>query len=244
MKTLRRYIAAGAAALTLTTGIDGLAQSDPVTEKLAVTLQVRLGMETSIKSITKTPIAGLFEVNLGKRVIYSDATGNYLILGDIVDARTRANLTQARNDELNKIDFASLPFDNAVKHVKGNGARKIAVFADPNCGYCKQLESTLINVDNVTVYTFLYPILTPDSKIKAKSIWCAPDREKAWQAWMLEGRAPSAAGTCDTAAIQSNLALGQQLNVAGTPTIILADGRRLPGVVKADQLDKALAAIR
>jgi thiol:disulfide interchange protein DsbC len=130
-----------------------------------------------------------------------------------------------------------------VKVVKGNGARKIAVFSDPNCPYCKQFETTLKSVDNVTVYTFLYPVLSPDSTAKSKSIWCSTDRAKAWESWMQDHQAPTAAGTCDTAAIDKNLALGRAMNVEGTPTVFLADGRRLPGAVPADRLNKELSAV-
>ncbi len=219
------------------------AQADQTTDMLKATLQPRLG-DATIKSVSKSPIAGLYEVNLGAQIIYSDANGDYLLLGDLVDAKTRTNLTEARLAETNKIDFASLPFGNAVKVVKGNGARRIAVFSDPNCPYCKQLETTLKSIDNVTVYTFLYPVLSPDSTVKSKSIWCSTDRAKAWESWMLDHRAPTAAGTCDTTAIDKNLALGQQMNVNGTPTVFLADGRRLPGAVPADRLDKELSSVR
>ncbi|WP_133651153.1 DsbC family protein [Paraburkholderia flava] len=218
------------------------AQADQTTDKLKTTLQARLG-DVTIKGITKSPIAGLYEVNLGTQMLYSDAAGDYVLLGDLVDAKTHKNLTEARMSEINKIDFASLPFANAVKVVKGNGSRRIAVFSDPNCPYCKQLEKTLKSVDNVTVYTFLYPVLTPDSAVKSKSIWCSADRAKAWESWMQDHQAPTAAGTCDTAAIDKNLALGQSMNVTGTPTVFLADGRRLPGAVPADELNKQLSAV-
>jgi len=219
------------------------AQADQTTDKLKATLQSRLS-EATIKSVTKSPIAGLYEVNLGSQIIYSDASGDYLLLGDLVDAKTRKNLTEARLSETNRIDFASLPFNNAVKVVKGNGARKIAVFSDPNCPYCKQLETTLKSMDNITVYTFLYPVLSPDSTTKSKSIWCSADRAKVWEAWMQNREAPTAPGTCDTTALEKNLALGQSMNVSGTPTVFLADGRRLPGAVPADELDKALSSVR
>jgi len=127
--------------------------------------------------------------------------------------------------------------------VKGTGARKIAVFSDPNCPYCKQLETTLKSLDNVTVYTFLYPVLSPDSSVKSKSIWCSKDRSGAWEGWMLDHTAPTAAASCDTTAIDKNLKLGQSMNVTGTPTVFLADGRRLPGAVPADRLEKELSAV-
>jgi len=216
------------------------AHADQTTDKLKATLQARLGMDANIKSITKSPVAGLYEVNLGTQIIYSDANGDYVLLGDLVDTKTRHNLTEARLADLNRVDFANLPFANAVKVVKGNGSRKMAVFSDPNCPYCHQLENTLKSLDNVTVYTFIYPVLSPDSTAKAKQIWCSSDRAKAWESWMLERQAPSAAGNCNTAALDSNLALGAKMNVTGTPTVILADGRRLPGAVDAGQLERAL----
>jgi thiol:disulfide interchange protein DsbC len=241
---MKKRIRIAALALTVAAVTLGCsAQADQTTDKLKSALQSRLGSDVEIKGVTKSPIAGLYEVNLGSQILYSDANADYLVLGDIVDAKTRKNITEARLSELNRIDFASLPLANAVKVVKGDGSRKIAVFSDPNCPYCRQLENTLKSVDNITVYTFLYPVLSPDSTAKAKSIWCSTDRAKAWEAWMTERHAPTAAGTCDTAAIDKNLSLGQSMNVSGTPTVFLADGTRLPGAVPADQLDKALAAV-
>ncbi|WP_144109988.1 DsbC family protein [Paraburkholderia sp. BCC1886] len=240
MKKIFRMAAGALAVAAFAMGCS--AQADQTTDKLKATLQTRLG-DVAIKSVAKTPIAGVYEVNLGTQIVYSDANGDYLLLGDMVESKTRKNLTQARLSETNRIDFASLPFANAVKVVKGNGSRKIAVFSDPNCPYCKQLETSLKSIDNVTVYTFLYPVLSPDSTLKSKSIWCSADRGKAWESWMQNHQAPTAAGTCDTAAIDKNLALGRSMNVDGTPTVFLADGRRLPGAVPADQLDKEMSSV-
>ncbi|NLP65358.1 DsbC family protein [Paraburkholderia sacchari] len=221
------------------------AQADQITDKIKATLQSRLGVGGGdIKSINKAPVAGLYEVNLGTQIIYSDANGDYVLTGDLVDTKARRNLTEARLAELNKVDFSKLPLENAVKVVKGNGKRQIAVFSDPNCPYCHQLESTLKSIDNVTVYTFLYPVLSDDSTAKSKSIWCSTDRAKAWESWMVDRKAPTAAATCNTAAIDSNLKLGAKMNVTGTPTVILADGTRLPGAVSADRLESALGAVR
>jgi thiol:disulfide interchange protein DsbC len=233
---------AAAVALIAAAALGCTAQADQTTDKLKATLQSRLP-EIPIKSISKAPIAGLYEVNLGTQMVYADASGDYVIAGDLVETKTHTNLSEAHLAELNKIDFGSLPLERAVKVVKGNGSRRIAVFSDPNCPYCKQLETTLKSVDNVTVYTFLYPVLSPDSVTKSKGIWCSSDRAKAWEAWMLERHAPSAAASnCDTTALDKNLALGHSLDVTGTPTIILSDGHRLPGAVSADQLNGALAS--
>lgn len=240
MHIAKRIAAAAALAAAATLGCT--AQADQTTDKLKATLQSRLP-EIQIKSISKAPIAGLYEVNLGTQMVYSDASGDYVIAGDLVDTKTRSNMSEARLADLNKVDFASLPLDHAVKVVKGNGSRRIAVFSDPNCPYCKQLETTLKSVDNITVYTFLYPVLSPDSMAKSKAIWCSPDRAKTWESWMLDRHAPaSAVANCDTTALEKNLALGHGLNVTGTPTVILPDGRRLPGAVSATELNSALAS--
>lgn len=233
---------AAAVALIAAAALGCTAQADQTTDRIKATLQSRLP-EIPIKSISKAPIAGLYEVNLGTQMVYTDASGDYVIAGDLVETKTRTNLSEAHLAELNKIDFGSLPLERAVKVVKGNGSRRIAVFSDPNCPYCKQLETTLKSVDNVTVYTFLYPVLSPDSVTKSKAIWCSTDRAKAWETWMLDHHAPAAAASnCDTTALDKNLALGHSLDVTGTPTIILSDGRRLPGAVSADQLNGALAS--
>ena len=231
------------AALIAAMALGCSAHADQTTDKLKATLQARLP-DLQIKSITKAPVAGLYEVNVGAQLIYSDANGDYVFVGDLLDTKAPANLTEARLAEINKVDFASLPLADAVKVVKGNGSRKIAVFSDPNCPYCKQLEASLKSIDNITVYTVLYPVLSDDSTAKAKAIWCSADRAKTWEAWMLERRAPSGTGSCDTSAIDKNLALGRGMNVTGTPTIILADGRRLPGAVSADALERALGKAR
>ena len=218
------------------------AKADSVTDKLKTTLEQRLG-NIQVKGIQKSPLAGLYEVNLGAQIVYSDAQGNYVLIGDLLNTKTQTNMTEERLAELNKIDWAKLPLADALKLVKGDGSRKMVVFSDPNCRYCKQFETTLKSIDNVTVYTFLFPVLSPDSLTKAKAVWCASDRMKAWQGWMLDQRVPSGAGDCDTTALNKNLALGRTMNVTGTPTVFLADGRRLPGAVSVDQLNKALSSV-
>jgi thiol:disulfide interchange protein DsbC len=242
MPNFPRYAARAALAAALV--LSSSAHADPTTDQLKATLSARLP-DIEIKSIDKSPVAGLYEVNLGAQILYSDATGSYVFVGHLVDTKTHTNLTAERLAELNKVDFASLPLADAIKVVKGNGSRKMAVFSDPNCPYCKQLEGSLKSIDNVTVYTFLYPVLSDDSTAKSKAIWCSADRAKTWEVWMLERRVPAAAAaSCDTGVLDKNLALGHSMNVTGTPTIILADGRRLPGAVSADELNKALEKAR
>jgi thiol:disulfide interchange protein DsbC len=243
MTSFLRHGALVLTAASLMLSVAAPARADAVTDKLKAVLQDRLGPDDPIQSVSKSPVPGLYEINLGQQIIYSDANGDYLLLGDLVETKTHTNLTQQRLADLNRIKFDTLPLADAVKVVKGNGSRKIAVFSDPNCPYCKRFENTLRSVDNVTVYTFLYPILSPDSTAKAKTIWCAADRGKSWESWMIDRKAPSGTAQCDTSVIDKNLALGRQLNVDGTPTVFLADGSRLPGAVDADELEKRLAAV-
>jgi thiol:disulfide interchange protein DsbC len=219
------------------------AYADATTDKIKAALKARLGDDIQILNVLKTPIPGIYEVDTADQIVYSDASGDYVLTGDLMDMKNHVNLTDARSTELNRIDFAKLPLDDAVKMVKGNGERKIAVFSDPTCPYCHKLEEELKSVDNVTVYTFLFPILSPDSTVKSKSIWCSSDRAKAWTSWMVDRRAPSAAGTCDTTVLSHNLELGRALHVTGTPTVFLADGRRLPGAVTADRLEKEMSSV-
>ncbi len=198
-----------------------------------------------IDEVSKTPIPGLYELRIGTEVLYTDEQGNHVIEGNVIDTRTRANLTQARLDKLTAIDFATLPLKDAIVWKQGNGSRKLVVFADPNCGYCKRFERDLNAVKDVTVYTFLYPILGGDSPEKAKNIWCAKDNTKAWRDWMLDGTAPSRSmGQCDDGALARNAALGQKHRINGTPALVFEDGKRVPGAMKADMIEKQLVASR
>ncbi len=194
-----------------------------------------------ITEVRPTPFPGLFEVQIGMDLLYTDAKVNYILQGALVDARTRADLTAQRLEKLAQVSFSSLPLELAVKQVKGSGARKMAIFEDPNCGYCKRLHETLTAVDNTTIYTFLFPILSPDSKVKARNIWCAKDQAATWSAWMLEGKMPPQAD-CETP-VETVLALGKKLMVQGTPAIIFADGTRVNGALPLDALQQKLDAL-
>ena len=196
-----------------------------------------------IDSVKPTPFSALYEVVLKSgELVYTDEAVSFIIDGNVIDTATRRNITQARLNELSAIDFATLPLDQAVKHVRGKGERVIATFEDPNCGFCKRLAADLQTMDNVTVYTFLYPILSADSADKSQRIWCSKDRGKAWLDWIADGKAPSAEGSCDVNAIEQNVALGQQLRISGTPTIFLADGSRIGGFLPAARLEDAIDA--
>jgi thiol:disulfide interchange protein DsbC len=199
--------------------------------------------DLKIDEVSKTPIAGLYEVRLGHDIFYADEQGNYVLQGNLIDTRTRTDLTQARIDKLTAIDFASLPLKDAIVWKQGTGARKLVVFADPNCGYCKRLEKDLLNVKDLTVYTFLYPILGGDSPDKARDIWCAKEQGKVWRDWMIEGKTPPRSmGQCDASALERNTALGRKHKVNGTPSVVFEDGTRVPGALPAEQVEKQLVA--
>ncbi len=207
-------------------------------------LTERLPQLPKIDEINSGPVPGLFEVRLnGTEIFYTDAEGNYLIQGQVIDTRQRRNLTEERVDKLIAISFDALPLKDAFTMVRGNGKRKVAVFEDPNCGYCKRFERDLQKVDNVTVYMFLYPILSADSHEKSKNIWCAKDKAKAWLDWMVRDQVPPAA-TCDASAIARNVDIGRKHKITGTPTLIFADGTRVPGAIGAPEVEKMLAEVK
>jgi thiol:disulfide interchange protein DsbC len=194
-----------------------------------------------IDEVTKTPVPGLWEVRIGNDVVYTDADGNHLIQGEIIDARNKVNLTRQRIDKLTAIKFEQLPLKDAMVIKQGSGARRLAVFADPNCGYCKRLERDLVALKDVTIYTFLYPVLGPDSDTKSRAIWCSKDSMKVWRDWMLDGTAPPRSmGQCSTAAIERNVGFGRKYRINGTPAIIFENGDRVPGAIPAAELAKRL----
>jgi thiol:disulfide interchange protein DsbC len=197
----------------------------------------------SIASVQKTPYSGLFEVYLDGQLIYVDGKAQYVFTGDVIDLKNRSNLTQARLNQLQAVKWDTLPLNNALKTVKGNGARKLVVFSDVDCPYCRKFEAELNKVDNITVYTFLYPIegLHPKAVQTSKQIWCAPDRNKAWDDYITRGSVPNNDGKCANP-VEATIALGNKLKVSGTPTLIFANGQRVPGMVPAAQLEKLLAA--
>jgi thiol:disulfide interchange protein DsbC len=196
-----------------------------------------------IDEISKTPIPGLFELRIGTTVFYADEQGNHLIEGVLVDTKTRTNLTEARINKLTAIDFAALPLKDAMVVRQGNGSRKLVVFADPNCGYCKRFERELAQAKDVTIYTYLYPILGNDSTEKSRNIWCAKDPMKVWRDWMLEGVVPArSAADCDSSVLQRNVEMGRKYRVTGTPAVVFEDGKRVPGMMPLDALERQLSA--
>lgn len=220
-----------------------LSTAAPGEAAIRETLAARIPDFPKIDEVTATPVPGLYELRFGTELLYSDERGRYLIEGNLVDTASRANLTQARIERLTAIDFAALPLKDAIVWKVGNGSRKVAVFADPHCGFCKKFEGELTGAKDVTVYTFLMPILGPDSDVKSRNIWCAKDRTATWRDWMVEGKVPpTAAASCDVEAIQRNLALGRRHKVNGTPAIVFEDGKRVPGAMGLDAFEQQLAA--
>jgi len=206
-------------------------------------LAARLPNFPPIDEVSKTPIPGLYELRIGTDVLYSDEQGQYIVQGSLIDTKTRANLTEARIAKLTQIDFASLPLKDAILIKQGSGSRKMVVFGDPNCGYCKRLERDLVALKDVSIYTFLYPILGPDSNVKSRDIWCAREPGRVWRNWMVDGATPpKAMGACDTSAIERNLALGNRHRVNGTPAVVFEDGTRSPGAMPLEQLESRLLA--
>ena len=198
-----------------------------------------------VESVSKTPYLGLYEVFMAGQIIYTDEKMSFLIAeGRLVDPKSKKDLTAERMDELTKIDFAKLPLDQAIKVVKGNGSRKLVVFSDVDCPYCKRLEQNeLSNITDVTVYTFLYPIvqLHPDAAAKSKSIWCASNRVKAWDDWIMRNQLPKNAVNCDVP-LEKVGDLAKSLDITSTPTLIFADGKRMLGAQPYKEIERALQA--
>lgn len=223
-------------------------QAAPEKVPPAIESTVKAAVESWLKgrfkvdSVSKTAMPGIVEVRIGSDLLYADEKGLFAIVeGQLVNLKTGDNLTAARVEEINRIDFAKLPKDLAMKTVRGTGKRVLAVFEDPYCSFCRTYRKTLTDLNNVTVYTFFYPMLRAESETVARNAWCAKNREEAWNDWMLFGKEPpKAAGDCKFQGAKL-LELGKSLGVSGTPTTFLADGRRLTGAVAKDRLEQLLA---
>jgi thiol:disulfide interchange protein DsbC len=234
MKSVKSIIVLGLLACSLSAA---WAQEATIRKNLAE----RLPSFAKIDEVSKTPMNGLYEVRVNESdIFYTDAEGNFLIQGNLLDTRAKRNLTEERVEKLSAIDFDALPLKDAFTVVRGNGKRKMAVFEDPNCGYCKRFERDLQKVSDVTIYMFLYPILSPDSTDKSKSIWCAKDKAKTWLDLMVRDQ-PVTKASCDTAAIDRNIDFGRKHKITGTPTVFFADGSRVPGAINAQQVEKQLS---
>lgn len=209
-------------------------------EKIRTALKARVP-KLVVSEVHDTPLPGIYEVVSPDGVSYTNVTGDYVLMGELVDTRAQRNLTQERWTAFNKVDFNSLPFDLAIKSTRGNGSRQIAVFADPKCPYCQELEGELAKLDDITIFTFLFPLETvhPGATVKAHQIWCAGDRESAWNNWMRKQEAPPES-QCDQDPIKRLATLGDQLHINTTPTIIFRSGRRSPGLPSNKQFEHLL----
>ena len=224
--------------LALTASVSLSAFADEANVKKAI--EAKLG-GNKVTSVTKTPYLGLYEVYADGQIFYTDEKITAILAGSLIDGQSMKNVTAERMQKLTAISFADLPLELAFKQVRGDGKRVLATFEDPNCGYCKRLAKDMIKLDNVTLYTFLLPILSPDSLEKSKRIWCSTDKAKAWNNWMIDGKAPTGRTDCDTTAIQKSVELGQKLAISGTPTIFFADGTRVPGAMPIEQIENRLS---
>ena len=212
-------------------------------KQIRTEIQKRLGTSANVRNVTPSPIPGLFEVQVNNEIFYTDSNAKYLIQGEMVELASGNNLTTKRQEDINRIKWSDLPQAQAFKVVRGNGSRQIAVFSDPNCGYCKRLEKTLQQLDNVTIYNYLIPILSADSALKSKQIWCAADQQKVWNDWMLNNLGPSGRSDCANP-IDKNLTLAKNYGINGTPTIFFTDGSRFPGAVQLADIEKKLASLK
>jgi thiol:disulfide interchange protein DsbC len=203
----------------------------------------KIGAGAVIEGVQPGPMPWLWEVRLstpdGVQLVYTDANASYLIQGTIHDLRSDRNLTEDRLRRLNAIKFESLPLDQAVKVQRGDGRRVLVMFSDPYCPYCQQFEKNLQQVDNISIYVFMYPVIRPQAADHSKAVWCSPDRAKAWLDLALDHRPPAAQPTCDNP-VQKNLALGRSLGINSTPTLILANGERVAGGLPAADLQDLL----
>ena len=216
------------------------AQSD---QQIRSDLQKKVGTGTKIKSVSPSPIPGIYEVLVGNEIFYTDVNSKYLIQGEIIEIATGKKITEQKQADLNRIKWSELIPANALKTVRGNGSRQLAVFSDPNCGYCKRLDKSLQQLDNVTVYTFLIPILSADSAQKSKQIWCSADPQKAYVDWMINGITPTGKGDCSTP-LDKNMAFAKTYGITGTPTIFFTDGSRFPGAVQITDIEKKFSSLK
>ncbi|MDR2015974.1 MAG: DsbC family protein [Azoarcus sp.] len=199
--------------------------------------------ESTVEWVTRIPQGRLYEVVLTNgELFYTDKAVSFFIIGNIIDVGTRQNLTGERLDKLSRIDFGSLPLEQAIKRVAGNGQRVVVTFEDPNCGYCKRLGAELQKLKDVTIYTFLYPMLLDDSMTKSRHVWCAKDKAATWTAWIVDGKTPEAL-SCDSSAIDRNMELGRKLRISGSPVLFFANGTRIVGYRSASDLEQILAEI-
>lgn len=214
----------------------------PAAAALRKTLEQRFP-GAPISHIGTSGYLGLYEVMLGDQLVYTDPKATWIFVGSVYDAATKQNLTEQRTRKLNRVAVEKLPMDLAFKRVKGDGSRKLYIFSDADCPFCHRLEQELRGLDNVTLYTFLYPIdqLHPDAARKSRILWCAPDRAKAWDTYFATGKLPPNGGDCGDPVAKTQ-ALGESLHINATPTLIFVDGTMIPGALPLPQIEKEMAS--
>ena len=217
-----------------------LAQTE---QQIKAEIQKKIGSNAKVRSVTAAPVSGLYEILVGNEIFYTDSSGKYLIQGEIIELASGKNITEQRQADLNRIKWADLNQANALKTVRGNGQRQLAIFSDPNCGYCKRLEKSLQQLDNVTIYTYLIPILSPDSAQKSKQIWCSTDPYKSYIDWMINGTVPAGKNDCNNP-LDKNLAFAKAYGITGTPTLFFTDGSRFPGAVQVSDIEKKFNSLK
>ena len=217
------------------------AQPDAAAAAVRAAVETWLQGRFKVDNVRRSPVPGIFEVQIGTDLIYVDDKGQHgFVEGQLIDLKSNRNLTQERIEQLTAIEFKDLPLNLAIKQVIGKGTRNLAVFEDPNCGHCRNLRRELLKLTDVTLYTFPLPILAADSEVKVRQAWCSKDRVKAWNELMLEGKVPGNPGTCDNP-IAKVTELARKLRINGTPTIFFANGKRVPGGLPGDQLQRMVA---
>lgn len=258
MRLFQRSLLSAVRSVSLLAAVFGLSVTAPVlaqaemavqpvpkatADRIVGQVEKLIGPGYKVSSIFKTPIlGGLYELRVGDNLLYTDDAVSYLFSGNVFDGKTFDNVTEERLSRLTAVPFNELPLDLAFKTVNGKGSRKLAVFEDPNCGYCKRFRKTLADVDDLTIYTFVVPLLGPDSLAKTRALMCASDKAKVWDDWMLRNKALPADGSCKNDAAEKLMALRTKLSVTGTPTVFFADGTRLAGAVQREQIEQRLVA--
>ncbi len=243
VRSLLRAVVLAACALAAPALVSAQAAEPTIAQVRAALTKAMPGLPAS-SQIIKTPYGGLYEVDFDGKIFYTDASASFLIAGEIFDTKTGTNVTQKRLEELRRVDWKTLPFKDSFKVVYGKGERQIAIFEDPYCPYCHKMEATLREMGNVTLHVFLIPIIRPESMGQARKIWCAPNRSKAWEAWMIDQTEPPAAAASCTDPLKANIALAQKLHIPATPTLIFMDGSRIEGALPKEEVEKKLASVK
>lgn len=235
-------LAENASSTPLATPVMSAAEQSPEAAAIRKVLEQRFP-GAHISHVAKSSYFGLYEVMLDDNLVYTDPAAAYVFVGSMYDTATKQNMTEARSRKLNRVALDKLPYDLAFKRVKGDGSRKLVIFSDADCPFCHRLESEIKNLDNVTIYTFLFPIdqLHPDAARKSKQIWCSPDKVKAWDEFFASGKVPDNKGDCGDPVAKTQ-ALGNSLKINATPTLVFADGTMIPGALPLPQIEKEINA--